>query len=118
MCECQTVTDSLSASPTQCKRGQPTTPDRSARRGGRLSCASRQPVEHLKGQQQPAAEEWVVGVRLLNHWPCTDALRTDAIGTEEMIDLTGQMVGFLGRGRRFRRNARPPSLTQSSHSWP
>src|SRR6266446_1759410 len=34
-----------------------------------------------KRQQQPAAEEWVVGVRLLDHWPCADALRTEAIGT-------------------------------------
>jgi len=34
-----------------------------------------------KRQKQPAAEEWVVGVRLLGHWPCADAPRTDAIGT-------------------------------------
>ena len=48
-------------------------------------------------QQQPAAEEWVVGVRLLNHWPCTDALRTDAIGTKGTTEGVGRVVGLLGR---------------------
>jgi len=64
----------------QCKRGQPTTTDRSARCDADfpMSLDSRSSIS--KRQQQPAAEECVVGVRLLDHWPCTDALRTDAIG--------------------------------------
>src|SRR5215469_14080150 len=97
MCECQTVTDSLSASPTQCKPGQPTTPDRSARRGGRLSCASRQPVEHLEAPAAACCRRMAAGVRLLNHWPCTDALRTDSIGTKGTTEGVGWAVGLLGR---------------------
>jgi hypothetical protein len=58
--------------------GKPTTTDRSARCGRRFSCALDSRSSISKRQQQPAAEEWVVGVRLLDHWPCADALRIGA----------------------------------------
>jgi S-disulfanyl-L-cysteine oxidoreductase SoxD len=77
-------------------------------------------------RQQPAAEEWVVGVRLLDHWPCADALRTEAIGTwrgvraaREVKPLCCRRLGSSARDRvgAWRGGCRPNISVAAPFVW-
>ena len=59
-------------------------------------CLSRQPVEHPKPPAAACCRRIVVGVRLLDHWLCADALRTDAIGTWRGVRAAREYIAVWG----------------------
>src|SRR5262245_63426962 len=82
----------------ECKRGQPTTADRSARCDGRLSCASGQPVEHLKAAAAWCPRMggwwsgcWIIGLVRTRVEPTRLALKNPAVAPPEGLFTEGML---------------------------
>jgi hypothetical protein len=107
----------LSASPIQCKRRQPTTTDRSARCGGRLSRASGQLVEHLKAPAAACCRRmggwwsgcWIIGLARTRLEPTRLELKSPAVAP-----LEGLLTEGMLKMRALRRTAAPdPKLSSA-----